>query len=110
MLVAIYNPLQAPGGAPNYFMTDADALYERLIWWVAAASPLLLLSACSDDDTPAPAATSQVSSGASQSSAGLVAYVQALAAETAAGTADDKEPVDLSTFAPPTPDEPEPVS
>jgi Domain of unknown function (DUF4331) len=27
-LVATYNPLQAPGGAPNYFTMDADGLYE----------------------------------------------------------------------------------
>jgi Domain of unknown function (DUF4331) len=27
-LVATYNPLQAPGGAPNYYFMDANALYE----------------------------------------------------------------------------------
>jgi len=27
-LAATYNPLQAPGGAPNYFAMDSDALYE----------------------------------------------------------------------------------
>lgn len=27
-LAATYNPLQAPGGAPNYFFMDPDALYE----------------------------------------------------------------------------------
>jgi len=80
----------------------------RLIWIAVAAVPLLLSACSGDDDTPTPA-TQQLSPDASKSPEGLVAYIQALIAETDAGRADDKEPVDLSTFVPPTSEDKEPV-
>lgn len=80
---------------------------QRKLGWLAALAAAAFLGGCSgSDDSPAPAATTQVPPSASQSSAGLVAYIQALAREQA----DDKEPVDLSTFTPPTPDNTEPES
>ena len=78
-------------------------------------SSVALLSGCgggSDDNPPAPApapsATDEVPPSASASSAGMKSYLSDL------GTmlVEDKEPVDVSSFAPPMPDdaEPEPVS
>ena len=66
----------------------------------------VLLAACSNNDTapPSPGPTEAVPPEASQSSAGLVKYLTDLAA----ASADDKEPVDLSTFTPVTPDDTEP--
>lgn len=71
------------------------------------AAAALLLSACgggSDAPAPPPAATEAVPASASQSSAGLVAYVTDLSA----AAADDKEPLDLSQFNPAQPDDTEP--
>jgi hypothetical protein len=70
-----------------------------------------LLSACGGNNYSAPATpavTDAVPDSASQSSAGLVTYLTALAA----ADADDKEPLDLGTFNPVRPDdsEPEPVT
>ena len=70
-----------------------------------------LLNACGgrNDSTPAePAVTDAIPDSASQSSAGLVTYVTALAA----AAADDKEPLDLSKFNPVQPEdtEPEPLT
>ena len=83
---------------------------ERLI---AVALAGALLAACGGGgDNPAPlpvpGPTEAVPPSASESSAGLVTYLTDLFA----AAADDKEPVDLSTFAPKTPDdtEPEPLS
>lgn len=84
---------------------------EGLLAAVAATG--LLLTGCnngSDGDAmppPTPGPTEAVPPDASTSSAGLVKYLSDLAA----AAADDKEPVDLSGFAPQTPDdtEPEPV-
>ena len=72
-----------------------------------------LLAACGGNDgsappVPVPGPTEAVPPGASESSAGLVKYLR----ELIAAAADDKEPVDLGSFAPKTPEdaEPEPVS
>jgi len=83
---------------------------ERILM-VALTSALL--AACggghdaSPPPVPMPGPTDAVAPEASESSAGLVKYLNDLAA----AAADDKEPVDLSTFAPKTPEdtEPEPV-
>ena len=70
-----------------------------------------LLSACgggNSDAPPPPAANEAVPPEASESSAGLVKYLT----ELFALSSDDKEPLDLSTFNPPKPEdtEPEPLS
>jgi hypothetical protein len=58
------------------------------------------------DDAPAqPPATSQVPASASASSAGFIAYLQALVASMA----DTLEPVDVSTVVPPTDETTEPT-
>jgi len=54
---------------------------------------------------PAPAPTAAVPDNASQSPQGMSDYLVALAA----ASADDQEPVDVSRFAPPAPDDVEPV-
>jgi len=83
----------------------------QLLLTSIAASALLAACGGGGDSMPAPPvaplATDAVPAGASESSAGLATYVKDLAA----ASADDKEPADLSTFAPKTPDdtEPEPV-
>ena len=83
---------------------------ERLI---VVALIVALLGACggggdSAAPPPLPGPTEAVPPEASESSAGLVKYLTDLFA----AAADDKEPVDLSTFAPKAPDdtEPEPLS
>lgn len=85
---------------------------KRLALLFAAVS---LLAGCfggNDDDpvAPAPAPLTGVPDTATQSSAGLVSYLTALAA---AGGADTAEPIDLTGLAPlaqPDNTEPEPVS
>ena len=78
---------------------------------IALFSSVALLSACGGGDDappPAPPATDAVPPSASASTLGLKNYLVDL------GTmlVEDKEPVDLSSFAPPTNEdgEPEPVS
>lgn len=66
-----------------------------------------LLAACGGgggSPPPMPGPTEAVPPQASESSAGLVQYLQDLAA----ASADDKEPVDLSGFMPKTPEDTEP--
>jgi hypothetical protein len=71
-----------------------------------------LLSACggggSEAPAPAPVATDAVPDSASQSALGLKRYLT----ELGAMPVDDREPLDLSTFAPQTSEdsEPEPLS
>ena len=78
---------------------------------IALTSAYLVACSNNGDATPPPppvlGPTEAVPPAASESSAGLVTYLNDLAA----ASADDKEPVDLSTFAPKTPEdtEPEPV-
>ena len=72
-------------------------------------SVAVLLAACgggSDSPAPAPAATDAVPASASQSAAGMAAWMTDLAA--AADSADAKEPLDVSTFSPPLSDDTEP--
>ena len=81
---------------------------ERLI---AVTLACALLAACGgggDSPAPVPGPTEAVPASASESSVGLVKYLTDLFA----ASADTKEPVDLGTFAPKTPDdtEPEPIS
>jgi outer membrane biogenesis lipoprotein LolB len=79
--------------------------------FLMAALACALLAGCGgsggggDAPQPVPAATEAVSPQASESSAGLVKYLTDLAA----AAADDKEPVDLGTFMPKTPEDTEPV-
>jgi hypothetical protein len=75
---------------------------------VAAIAATLVLTACfdDDDDNSTPAVTSQVPSSASQSSAGFIAYLEALIASSA----DTLEPVDTSAVTPPADDTSEPVT
>jgi len=78
---------------------------------ISLFSSVAMLSACGGGGggaAPAPAATDAVAPEASQSPAGLKKYL----AELAAMPVEDKEPVDLSSFTPPTADdtEPEPLS
>ena len=81
---------------------------HSLIGWLSSVA---LLSGCgggsSDSPPAAPAATDEVAASASTSASGLAAYL----GELANMPVDNKEPVDLSTFTPVTPDdtEPEPV-
>lgn len=58
---------------------------------------------------PPPGPLEAVPPSASQSDAGMASYLASLSTENAA--AESKEPLDVSTFAPPSPDdtEPEPV-
>ncbi len=81
--------------------------------WMVVALTCALLAACggSGDGSPPPAPpgpTEAVPPQASESAAGLVKYLTDLAA----ASADDKEPVDLGSFMPKTPEdtEPEPLS
>jgi len=75
---------------------------------LAALALCGLLAACGGGGSPPPGPTDAVPAEASESSAGLVRYLLALAA----AMADDKEPVDLGGFDPKRPDdtEPEPLS
>ena len=75
----------------------------------SAAVVVLLLAGCGggDDAPPAPVAadpTAEVPGTASQSSAGMVGYLNALSA----AEADAKEPLNLDGFTPPTSDDTEP--
>jgi len=80
---------------------------ERILM-VALTSALLTACGGGNDSSappvPMPGPTEAVPPAASESSAGLVKYLTDLAA----ASADDKEPVDLSTFAPKTPEDTEP--
>ena len=77
-------------------------------------SSVALLSGCGggggsgDMPAPAPSATDAVPASASASAAGMKAYL----ADLGTMLVEDKEPVDVSSFAPPTAedDEPEQVS
>jgi hypothetical protein len=74
---------------------------------ILCCTAALLLAACGggpDSAAAVPAVTDAIPDTASQSSAGLVSYLVALA--TAA--ADDKDPLDLSNFSPAQPDDTEP--
>lgn len=80
---------------------------------MVCCSAALLLVACGGGGgyTPAPvvpAVTDAIPDSANQSAGGMVSYVSALSA----ASADDKDPLDLSKFNPPQPDdtEPEPLS
>jgi uncharacterized membrane protein YfcA len=71
-----------------------------------------LLAACGGgggggDSTPAPV-TDEVPASASATSADMAKWMTGLAASVA--SADTKEPLDISKFAPPEPDDEEPVS
>jgi hypothetical protein len=89
---------------------------KRLILLGQAFASVALLSACfggGGDDTPAPAppmpgALEQVPTSASDSAAGMASYLATLSTLAP----EDKEPLDVSSFSPPTPEdsEPEPVS
>ena len=76
---------------------------------LAAAAAAALLAACggggSGVDVPAPGEV--VPDSANASAAGMVRWLQALAAED---DADAKEPVDAARFAPPRPDDTEPLA
>ncbi|MEW6704512.1 MAG: hypothetical protein AB1430_06640 [Pseudomonadota bacterium] len=87
---------------------------RRLLALMQSVCVAALLSACGGGggtDAPAPAQPGpleQVPGSASQSSAGMTGYLRALGALTP----EDREPVDIGNFTPPTVDdaEPEPVS
>jgi hypothetical protein len=85
---------------------------ERSRWILALAAATVLLGACGgggkdDDPVPPPDPLAAVPESASQASAGLVAYLLALAINKS----ETREPVTLDGFDPPRPDntEPEPV-
>ena len=76
---------------------------------ISSGAVVLLLAACGggDDAAPPPAAvdpTVEVPVGASQSSTGMLSYLNALAA----ADADAKEPVNIDAFDPQKPDDTEP--
>jgi hypothetical protein len=78
-------------------------------WGVVASVVMaVVLSGCfgGDYDNSAPAVTSQVPDSASQSSAGFIAYLEALVVSDA----DMLEPVDTSSVTPPADDTSEPVA
>jgi hypothetical protein len=85
---------------------------DRHRWVLALAAATVLLGACGggrdDDPAPPPDPLAAVPESASQSSAGLVAYLWMLANNKS----ETREPVALDGFSPPQPDntEPEPVS
>jgi hypothetical protein len=81
---------------------------HHVIGWLSSAALLAGCGGGSSDSMPAaPAATEAVAASASTSASGLATYL----GELANMPVDNKEPVDLSNFTPPTPDntEPEPV-
>lgn len=80
---------------------------QTLTMLVATAAVLAACGGGGGSDAPPPV-TAAVPDSASQSAAGLAGYLTALST----ASADDKEPVDISNFAPPTSEttEPEPVS
>jgi len=70
-----------------------------------SASMALLLAACGGgSDAPPPDPTAAVPDSASQSSAGMTAWLEQLAG----ASADSKDPVDATRFTPPTPEDTEP--
>jgi hypothetical protein len=73
-----------------------------------AAASAVLLAACGGggDGVDTPAASDAVPNSASKSAAGMVRWMNALAAEDT----ETKEPLDASRFAPPKPDDTEPVA
>jgi hypothetical protein len=82
---------------------------KRVLLIVTAVAAVL--AACGgggggEAPAPAPAPTAQVPDSASQSPQGMSDYLVALAA----AAADDLEPVDVARFAPPAPDDVEPVA
>lgn len=74
--------------------------------FLALAPIIVLLAACGGGgyDVQAPGPAEAVAPGASESASGLVKYLN----ELSAAAADDKEPVDLSTFTPKLPEDTEP--
>ena len=74
--------------------------------WLLMIGVCALVVGCGGGDyiAPPPAVTDEVPASASESSAGLASYLMALSA----AAADDKEPLDLSKFAPKVPDDTEP--
>jgi len=80
--------------------------------WMLCCTVTVLLAACGDggsDPAPVvPAVTEAIPDTASQSSTGLVTYLNALST----APAEDKDPLDLSKFNPAQPEdtEPEPLS
>ena len=85
---------------------------KRTSTLIGLISSVAMLSACGGGGggdappvpAPAPSATDAVPTEASQSAAGLKQYL----AELSAMPVEDKEPVDLSSFAPPASDDAEP--
>jgi hypothetical protein len=85
-----------------------DMTHKRIL--IVLFSSAALLTACGGGDTPAPplppAPTDAVPASASASTAGLMTYLTDLSATPI----EDKEPVDLSRFAPPMSEDAEPES
>ena len=84
---------------------------NRKLTLVTLFSATALLAACGgggggDAPPPPPAATDAVPDSASASAAGLKKYLTDLSAMPV----EDKEPLELATFAPKTPDDAEPES
>ena len=79
---------------------------KKLERFLMLALTSVLLAACGGGgyDAPVPGPAVAVAPGASESAAGLAKYLN----ELAAASADDKEPVDLSTFTPKLPEDTEP--
>jgi len=82
---------------------------NRSLIVIGVCASAAMLSACGgggggEAPAPAPSPLDAVSPEASQSAAGLKRYISALSA----APAEDREPVDLGTFAPPAPDDSEP--
>lgn len=73
-------------------------------FFVAAAAVVVLAACGGGSDPPPPGPTEAIPDAASQSSAGLVSYLEALSA----APADDREPLALDRFAPPAPEDTEP--
>ncbi len=75
-------------------------------WWLATAAAALLAGCGGGDAVRIPAAADAVPDSANRSPQGLVAWMQALAKEDA----ETKEPLATARFAPPTPDDAEPLA
>jgi hypothetical protein len=78
---------------------------QTLLIVTAVAAVVTACGGGGGGDAPAPAPTAEVPDSASQSPQGMSDYLMALAA----ASADDLEPVDVSRFTPPAPDDAEPV-